>query len=134
MNTQPKKSNGFQERTWEWATTGDHGRGCPIEGGVGNPEEAFRAAVLERLEDVEKFPDVEFVVFVQNVDLSSPRIGTYNVRLAGPGMTWTAETIEELKADPCSHFHGDLPSERLYPQWYISRQAHLETKEKSDEL
>jgi hypothetical protein len=122
----------FEEKTWEWATTPDDSRGCPIEGLIGDRDDAWRAAVLERLEDVEKWPQVKYVVFVQNVDMTSSMMGAYNVIIAGEGCTWDTPQIEELKENPSRHWVGDLPSQRMYPQWYISREAHLKAKESAD--
>jgi hypothetical protein len=119
----------FEEKTWKEVTTPNDRGACPIEGEVGKPDEAWRAQVLARLEDVEHWPQVEFIVFVQNIDLCSSRLGEHNAIIAGPGCTWTAQTIEELKENPCKCWYGDLPSQRLYPQWYISRANHFKAKE-----
>ena len=119
----------FEEKTWQEVTTPDHRGFCPVEGGCSKPDEEWRQKILERLENMAQWPNVHFVVFVQNVDLCSSHLGAYNVIVAGPGNTWTAQTLEELKQNPCSHWYGDLPSTRLYPQWYISRENHLKAKE-----
>ncbi len=124
----------FEEKTWEWATNPeDSGPGCaPIEGYVCGKDDAWRAAVLERLEDTEKWPQVEFIVFAQNADLSSSELGSYNVVLSGAECTWKAEHIAELKVNSNLYWlGGDLPSRRLYPQWYISRESHFKIKDKN---
>jgi hypothetical protein len=124
----------FREVTWEWATTlakhpdGWTTRNAPIEGGVGEPDEEWRQKVLQRLEDVEQWPRVEFLVFVQNEDLCSSSLGAYNIVLAGPGYTWTAEALEDMVQNRCHYHTGELPSQWLYPQWYISRANHLKLK------
>lgn len=120
----------FQERTWQWATTPDDNGDAPIDGHLRpvSPGLNWRPRVLERLEDTELWPNVEFIVFVQNMQLDSSGMGGCSMAVAGPGYTWTAETIEDMKKNPMKYHIGDLPSQRMYPQWYISRAAHLKRK------
>lgn len=116
----------FQEVTWEWATTPstEYLHVCPI----GDNNEDFRAVVLDRLENVEKWPDVEGIIFFQNVDMSSSHLGESSALTYGAKVTYRADILDKIKADPCSVRLGDTPSVFKYPQWYISREAHLKSK------
>jgi len=118
----------FEEKTWEWATTPDDSGFAPIEGKCMERDDDWRAEVLKRLEGTEQFPNCEFIVCVQVIALDSSKLGAHNVVMAGANHTWTAKQIEELKENPNKYWYGDLPSERMYPQWYISREKHLATK------
>lgn len=120
----------FQERTWEEVTReGQFGScRCPIEGEVEDPRPDWRAEILDRLENQERWPNVEFLVFVQCIDMGSSHFGAYNMVLAGPGYAWTAETIARMHAEPLSFWYGDTPSQRMYPRWYLSRARHLKEK------
>jgi hypothetical protein len=115
----------FEEKTWEWAITPEGSSvsdKAPIEGLVGEADPLWRAQILEILE---KDENIEFLVFVQNIDMCSSQFGAYNVVKAGGNNTWQAEQIEQLKENPTKYWLGDAPSERMYPQWYISRKNHL---------
>ena len=119
----------FQEKTWEEVTTPDERGFCPVEGECGPPNEARRIQLLNILENVEAYPNVHFLVFVQCQMMDSSHFGSNALVMAGPKHTWTAETIEELKQNPNTHWYGDLPSQRMQPQWFISRESHLKVKE-----
>ena len=109
------------EKTWKEVTTPNE-RGRALLGD--HPE--FRREVLERLEDTNKWPNVLGIVFFENVTLDSSHCGATQVLVYGPGHTLAA--IEPLIANPMQHRLGDLPSTFQYPQWYITRAAHLATK------
>ena len=115
----------FQEVTWQWATTpaSVHLHSCPI-----GDNEDFRTAVLERLENVEKWPDMEGIIYFQNVDMSSSRLGEASALTYGPNCTYQSDIIAKIEAAPSSVRLGDTPSVFKYPQWYISREAHLKSK------
>lgn len=112
----------MREVTWDWACTPSHGCSLPP---IDRENGQFRRQVLAWLEDVEKHPGVEGVIFFQNVALDSSHLGESTAVMYGPGCTYTAARVEEMKADPMKYFLGDLPSVRMYPQWYVTRAGHL---------
>lgn len=119
----------FEEKTWEEVTTPDYRTGkCLIEGGIGPQDDEWRAKVLERLEDTKKWPRVKYVVMLQNEDLCSSKFGAYNVTIAGEGYTWGDDEIADMAENRMKYKSGDLPSTFMYPQWFISREKHLEAK------
>lgn len=116
----------FQEVTWEWATnpSTDHLTMCPL----GDDNQEFRDSVLERLENVEAWPDVEGIIFFQNVTMDSSHLGESSILIYGPNCTYRADILAKIEANPCSFPLGETPSVFKYAQWYISRAAHLQTK------
>lgn len=111
------------EKTWQEVTTPDPRTGRCL---IGNDNEEFRAACLSRLEDTEKFPTVQGIIYFENVTLDSSRLGEASILPYGPDNT--IKNIEDVKADPMRFFLHDLPSMRQYPQWYITREAHMAWK------
>jgi hypothetical protein len=67
-------------------------------------------------------------VFFQNMQMDSSAFGDSQVLVYGDECMLTPEMMPGVIADRMTFRLGDLPSRFLYPQWYISRKAHLELK------
>lgn len=113
----------LEEKTWAEVTTPDRNGHCLI----GDDNEKFRRDVLDRLENVERWPTVQGIVYFLNEDFNSSQFGHAGVLPYGPDCTIT--DIEAIKQDPLRFYLHDLPSERQYPQWYISRERHLAARQ-----
>jgi hypothetical protein len=121
MNT----SRGFREVTWAWATTPNMigSRLCPL--GYADEDAAFWEECLARLEDSNRFPHAEGIILFENPDMWSSQHGARTVLPYGPENTIKAEDLPKIAANPMLWKLGEAPSRFEYPQWYISREAHL---------
>lgn len=103
----------FREVTWEEA-----------QADLTDPD--FREAVRIRLENVEEFPDVEGVLFFRNPDMWSSSLGASSILPYGPKNTFKGADVAAMKINAMKYWLNNLPSQRQYPEWYISRKTHLE--------
>ena len=115
----------FREVTWEWATAPyDAASSLTPLGPHDNPE--WRAAILDRLENTEKYPSVEGLIFFQDLEISpNPKPDCVQALEYGPHNTFKAEMLPDIATDYMKFRIGNVPSQFRYPQWYISRKAHL---------